>query len=120
MSQLFDEITRIVGSQMPRRRALKLITKGLAGSALFTFGLRTGSDAFAVPSRQALGSCYHYLNCQGLPITGLVTQEDCCGPADEPCYNKSWRQQGTTTCRTCHQCQTGTGGNPSPSRPPTE
>lgn len=36
MSELFDDISRIVGSQIPRRQAMSLILKGLAGAALVT------------------------------------------------------------------------------------
>lgn len=115
MAQLFDEVTRIVGSQMPRRRALRLICRGLAGGALVALGLRTETSAAAGLPPQALGNCFTFANCTGL-LGGLVTYEDCCGPADEPCINKSWRQQGTSTCTRCSQCNTG-GGPPSPRRP---
>lgn len=112
MAQLFDEVTRIVGSRMPRRQALRLICRGLAGSALVALGLRAEPGTAASPSPEPLGQCYKYLNCVGI-TGGQVSYEDCCGGPDDPCVNKSWKQMGTNTCTRCAQCPT----SPSPTRP---
>src|SRR6185503_9160435 len=39
-NKIFDDIARVIGSNIPRRKALKLAVAGLAGAALVELGIR--------------------------------------------------------------------------------
>lgn len=73
MAELFDDITRIVGGRIPRRRALKLIMGLFAGGAL---GLLADSS---VAAQAGVGQCYTRASCLG-PMTGGngFTYQVCC------------------------------------------
>jgi len=60
MAQIFDDVSRIVGSQLPRRRALRLITNAVVGSAVSTIGLKGFASAKGLESftaAQRYGHC---------------------------------------------------------------
>src|SRR5215475_1911098 len=76
-SELFDDISRIVGSQIPRRRALKLIMSVLAGGAL-------GNVVLKASEAQVPSSCSQ-LNCALPGAQQCRPPFGCCCPAFQPC-----------------------------------
>lgn len=88
MPEIFDDISRIVGSQIPRRQALKLITGALAGSVLSTV-----APAFSVSISNVIcpggNSCGTLDQCCTFTDGGLfcceLVEPHCCGPKTGKC-----------------------------------
>jgi hypothetical protein len=57
MSELFDDISRIVGSQIPRRQALRLIVGGITAAVLSNLGFEHAAQAQSATCRVASSSC---------------------------------------------------------------
>lgn len=72
MSELFDDLSRVVGSSLPRREALRLVASALAGAALTPLGFwRKGASAGTTLSLQVSGCC-------GIPGQCLMTSQQGC------------------------------------------
>ena len=93
MAELFDDISRIVGSNISRRRTLKLIMGLLAGGSL---GLLGASSIAAAPE----GECFTAANCKG-PFNGgagkHIDYDLCCGDL----AGGSWLKDSTGQCIPC-------------------
>jgi hypothetical protein len=99
MSELFDDISRIVGSPIPRRRALKAIGGALVGAVFGTSVLRNVRSAQEVSSccRATGGSCFF----QGVSVVCVPHQpwtRDKCEAA-----GYEWRE-GHSCCPDGHTC----------------
>src|ERR1700682_1455297 len=77
MSELFDDISRIVGSQISRRQALKLVGAALASAALAPVGFGRSVITSARSAQDPLGRCYTSATCLGLK-SGQYTFMECC------------------------------------------
>jgi len=53
--EIFDNVARILGSEMPRRKAFRMVLSGLAGVALAEFGIKS---AWAAANCLCLGQTY--------------------------------------------------------------
>jgi hypothetical protein len=114
MAELFDDISRIIGNRMPRRRALKLIMGLFAGGAL---GLVGASPVAA----QTLGKCYVRNprdTCQGDPGPGTWGYQYCCQSLEGRswCPLKYVQSNGTCQAGRCLSCLPP-NSNPSRARP---
>jgi hypothetical protein len=108
MAELFDEVSRVIGSEIPRRQALKLIIKVLSGGALT---LIMPAPLYAVRS----AGCMLDTDCPAGQI--------CCNSSSAPLANqgKCYTQSPQLGCcssnhmcatsmdkNTCEQCEGGT------------
>lgn len=65
MSELFDDLSRVVGSSLPRREALRLVASALAGAALTPLVFwRNGASASTTLTLQGTGCCVVAGRCQ--------------------------------------------------------
>jgi len=77
MGKLFDDLSRIVASPIPRRQALRLIGSAIVGAAMAPFALADGGTPCKSPSTQ---------NCrQGGGACGPPSQGKCCEPGFTCC-----------------------------------
>jgi hypothetical protein len=89
MAELFDDITRIVGSQIPRRKALRLIAGAAVGGATVSFWPRIAEaqgggscpDLFGVIGHDTSGNPTSA--CIGATVDALQKAKNRCGPS--PC-----------------------------------
>lgn len=88
MSYLLDDVVRVLGSPMPRRKSFKLLGGMIAGGLLGTLGIR---PAFAGPSC-GFTTCSNVQQCCQ---TGLVPF---CAPAGNTCCGTSSCGSGTACC----------------------
>lgn len=79
MGTLFDDISRIVASQISRRQALRLIGISLAGAALAPLGLERVQAAPPL--------CLANARCGRPGDPGCPEGENCCLLAGSPCLN---------------------------------
>ena len=83
MSNLFDNITRIVGSPLPRREATKLLVGGITGSLILPSWV-LGQPSISTPAFAcAAGNCA----AGGDPCGNQAGVPCCCNPATERCGN---------------------------------
>ena len=102
MAEIFDDISRVVGSQLPRRRALKLIMGIFAGGAV---GLLEASPTAALAPK---GFCFEKDNCI-TPMTGGGSTEKslCCDTLGGKSWCPSSAISGVSSCAAgqCQSCQ---------------
>jgi hypothetical protein len=88
MSELFDDISRIVGSKIPRRQALRLIVRGLTGTTLAALNIRRSAGAVHESDAgiEWIGPT-SYSPFQNLcsPTAGLGTVRERCTPGKTVC-----------------------------------
>src|SRR5437867_4293857 len=95
MDKLFDDISRVLASPVPRRRALRLIFSGLVGTTVAAFGLGT-AQAFACPSGQFC--CPSNTTCTRCCSNSVVCcNSKCCNPGDACISNKCKAQPPSPT-----------------------
>lgn len=99
MSELFDDISRIVGSTMPRRQALRLIIGGLAGGAAVTLWPRQAKAGFVCPDKECPSNpsncgVNNFATCDGVDQVFCVYSEDANCRRD----NKCRKNQNAVTC----------------------
>src|SRR6059036_3907018 len=102
MDRLFDDISRILASPIPRRRAVKLIAGGLAGAALAVFGPRRavafacGSGTFACGTKCCNSStqkCCGGTSCCATSVACCGTNGDKCCAVGDVCVNFKCQKQ---------------------------
>ncbi len=98
MAELFDDISRVIGSRIPRRRALKLVMGLFAGGAL---GLMRASAVAA----EAEGWCYADFKCPNKRTSylGTFAREYCCSDTYLD-YGKSWCSLDFLVNGECSKC----------------
>lgn len=130
MNKLFDQLSKILASEMPRRDALRLAFGGLAGSYLARIGVSSGVLLLWPSRSQAVSFCgpefCGQVDCDDLACccpTGSECCGDkfCCNPANaEICCGPS--PMGAHTCcdLDTHCCCSvrGTGGRQQTCNPP--
>lgn len=101
MSELFDDISRIVGSPIPRRHALKAIGGALLGAVFTTSIYRKVSSAqvFSRCCRSTGGTCYFGETPQACDPR-IYTKDKCVALGFE------WRE-GHSCCPDGHTCPAG-------------
>lgn len=93
MAELFDELSRIVASPMPRRQGLRLIGSALVGAVLAPLGFAVADD---LPCERPHETCGHGVNsCSG---------GKCC-KSDFTCCGNCCCKNGFTCCG--HRCCNG-------------
>jgi hypothetical protein len=101
MAELFDDISRIVGSHLPRRRMLKLIAGVFAGGALPAALWPTRSAAFVMCGLQFTAgghSSFPLAGCKNAPGSTQQTAGNSCCDAALNNALASAQQQCVTTC----------------------
>ena len=100
MAELFDDISRIVGSQVPRRQTLKLIMGLFAGGIL---GLLVDAPLAAKTAEK--GKCYSDFFCN-TPLEGANrTKGDCFADTGGSWCAESDLEQDGETCKTVEACK---------------
>src|SRR2546426_587797 len=109
MSNLFDDISRIIAKPMPRRQAFKLVGGAVGGAALAALGLERVSRAFGEPGGRP-GSPFD--NCpSGQTVCGTTssgklrccqTGQTCCNNAN--CCASNEHCCGTKCCQPAQAC----------------
>lgn len=100
MAEIFDDITRIVGSQIPRRRALTLIGSALAGGVL---GTLWPTRAWAACKQRCSDSSECADAGCGPCCPGDTANSRCCDPgmscnSQGKCEKKVCNKPGETVC----------------------
>ena len=87
MKSFFDDISRIVASPIPRRRAMRLVAGGLAGAALAALGFERPAYAACASGTFACGTkCCNCVTEQCCGGTGCCAKGvDCCGTTCDKC-----------------------------------
>jgi hypothetical protein len=116
MAELFDNLTRIVGSKLPRRRAFKLVLSALVGGSVAALRPAYAMDVdhpcntvFDVPGTGSVS----VQNCQGLTTAQKEAKKD---PACEAAKNAAQNTSAFAACPVeclhkefvswkCEQCQ---------------
>lgn len=130
MSELFDNISRIVASRIPRRKALSMIGSALGGAALFGLNLRetggrsytcspgtcpAGSQCCTISGTVYFGTCITLKGTTGC----CITRNGICGVMDQTmcvlCYSGTFGGGGTV-CKDGKCVTGGPGGGVSPVR----
>jgi len=112
MDELFDDISRILASPVPRRRALKLVVGGLAGAALAVLGFERPAYGACTSGKFACGTkccdCANEQCCNGTSCCAKGV--DCCGTnCDKCCASDEFCRASDKKCIK--------GSRPSPSEP---
>ncbi len=110
MAELFDDISRVVGSQIPRRRALRLIGGGLAGAALTAlWPRRTEAGPADCPDQSSSAQADQSFrgSCSDGASVGKATEKACAAAARDTarkCHSKC-AQLGCATAVVTHSCK---------------
>lgn len=109
MSDLFDKVSRIVASPVPRRQALRLIGSALAGAALAPLGF--GNQKQGVSSSACKPNWVTCSDGRCCQPNHTCCGDLCCPPSHTCCSGKC--------CNPSQHCVDGTcvKNNVSPSRP---
>lgn len=126
---LVDEAARILASPMPRRQAIKALSRVLTGSLLAAFGVRHLESQTATPDNSSTchPACPKGQHCcpgSGRPDFCLSNSRVCCGNdscgSNETCCTGTRGQHfcstsgatccGDTSCQRVQTCCTGTQG----------
>jgi hypothetical protein len=104
MDRMFDEMARILASQMPRRQAFKLLGGALVGGIVAALRTETVSAACSGTQTACGTGCCNNSNqqCCGTSATGFSCQpktNTCCGK--NSCSSTNQRCCGTGTAATC-------------------
>jgi hypothetical protein len=103
MDHFFDEAARILASQMPRRKAFKLLGGALVGGIVAALGTQRVSAACA-PCGAGKKCCGN--SCQ--PIANICCGNNSCNPSNQQCC--PFPDQATGTCRPSTETCCGTTG----------
>jgi hypothetical protein len=92
MSSLFDDVSRIVASPIPRRQALKLLSGAVGGAVLTSLGLGRASRVLGAP-----GSGGQVDDSGGCGKGRFKCGTKCCHQDEQCCPNKR-------CCKKSHKC----------------